>query len=133
MHNHSPLEWHRLVEIRRGPERMMTAAFVPYVTAHTDETFRGGALRRSDLTGSGQTLCVVGPHDRSFSGTGDGAVMQNSTLSASFLTSIARPHCSKCGTLMLQTRIEPNQPDHDRRNFECKNCGHIDVSVVKHR
>ena len=59
--------------------------------------------------------------------------MQNTTPSPSFLASIPRPHCLKCETLMLLTRIEPDQPDHDRRIFECTDCGHIDVVVVTYQ
>jgi hypothetical protein len=35
---------------------------------------------------------------------------------------IVRPPCAKCGTSTLLSRIEPKQPGHDRRTFECPRC-----------
>lgn len=59
--------------------------------------------------------------------------MQRFTPSASYLTSIERPRCAKCGTLMMLATIEPDEPGHDRRTFECSNCGHAEVAVVKYQ
>lgn len=40
-----------------------------------------------------------------------------------------RPPCPKCGNEMHLARIEPEQPGHETRTFECSNCDHT-VSVV---
>jgi hypothetical protein len=61
------------------------------------------------------------------------AFMTPSTPSESYIVSIARPHCAKCGNLMMLARIEPDTPDHDRRTFECANCGHSEVTVARYR
>ena len=34
---------------------------------------------------------------------------------------------------MLLTRIEPDKPDHDRRTFECPECGYEESIVVKYQ
>jgi predicted RNA-binding Zn-ribbon protein involved in translation (DUF1610 family) len=51
--------------------------------------------------------------------------------SSSYSASIPRPPCPKCGEMMLLSRIEPDVPDHDRRTFECPNCGNSKTEVVK--
>ena len=33
---------------------------------------------------------------------------------------IAHPRCARCGAPMWLTRIEPYEPDHDQRTFECQ-------------
>jgi transcription elongation factor Elf1 len=33
--------------------------------------------------------------------------------------------------MMMLARIEPDRPDHDRRTFECANCGHVEVLIAK--
>lgn len=39
-----------------------------------------------------------------------------------------RPQCSKCGSLMALSRIEPaGEPDHDLRTFECWNCDYTET------
>jgi transposase-like protein len=43
---------------------------------------------------------------------------------------IPRPPCPKCGATMMMARIEPDVPGHDRRTFECKNCGNAKTEVV---
>ena len=43
------------------------------------------------------------------------------------------PHCPKCGTPMWLTRIEPDEPDHDRRTYECPECDHSITEVVKYK
>jgi ssDNA-binding Zn-finger/Zn-ribbon topoisomerase 1 len=48
-----------------------------------------------------------------------------------YSASITRPPCSKCGTVMLLARIEPEKPDHDKRTFECPKCEHSESVVVK--
>ena len=44
---------------------------------------------------------------------------------------IPRPPCPKCSTKMWLARIEPDQPGHDRRIFECPECEHAESVVVK--
>ena len=48
--------------------------------------------------------------------------------------SIIRPSCPKCSKSMLLALIEPtDQPDHERRTFECLPCKHAISEVVKYR
>ena len=42
-------------------------------------------------------------------------------------------HCPKCGTPMWLARIEPDEPDHDRRTYECAECDHSTTVVVKYK
>jgi ssDNA-binding Zn-finger/Zn-ribbon topoisomerase 1 len=46
---------------------------------------------------------------------------------------IERPPCSKCGTPMMLARIEPDEPDHDKRTYECPKCEHAETVVVKYK
>ena len=46
---------------------------------------------------------------------------------------IEHPECAKCGAAMWLTRIEPYEPDHDQRTFECQACGNSTTEIVKHR
>ena len=46
---------------------------------------------------------------------------------------IERPACPKCGIRMMLTRVEPDEPDHDKRTFECFECGHSKSVVVKYK
>jgi hypothetical protein len=46
---------------------------------------------------------------------------------------IVRPPCTKCGTVMLLARIEPDKPGHDLRTFECPKCEHSESVVIKFR
>ena len=42
------------------------------------------------------------------------------------------PPCIKCGNGTTLTMIEPaDEPDHDRRTFECPMCGHVMRTIVK--
>jgi DNA-directed RNA polymerase subunit M/transcription elongation factor TFIIS len=43
------------------------------------------------------------------------------------------PRCPHCGGQMMLTRIEPDAPGHDRRTFECKDCGHSESKTVAFR
>jgi DNA-directed RNA polymerase subunit RPC12/RpoP len=43
----------------------------------------------------------------------------------------ARPVCSKCGTPMWLTRIQPDKPGCARRTFECPRCQHQMISVIE--
>jgi hypothetical protein len=45
---------------------------------------------------------------------------------------IERP-CPQCAGIMRLMRVEPDAPDHDRRWFECGQCGYEDNIVVKFR
>jgi predicted RNA-binding Zn-ribbon protein involved in translation (DUF1610 family) len=45
---------------------------------------------------------------------------------------IIRPPCPRCGApRMMLARIEPDKPDHEKRSFECPNCGNELSEVVK--
>ena len=46
------------------------------------------------------------------------------------LDSVLRPLCPKCGMKMWLARIEPDRPGHDKRMFDCTNCGHAENVVV---
>ena len=46
---------------------------------------------------------------------------------------VVHPTCETCGAPMWLTRIEPDKPDHDRRTFECKACGHLVTEIVKYK
>jgi hypothetical protein len=40
------------------------------------------------------------------------------------------PPCSKCGTMMVLTRFEPDAHGYDLRTFECPRCDHAECNVV---
>jgi len=45
-----------------------------------------------------------------------------------------RPECSRCGTRMMLSRIEPypvEAPRYERRSFECHACGHSESYVME--
>jgi hypothetical protein len=42
-----------------------------------------------------------------------------------------RPSCIGCGEKMWLSVIEPGQPGHDIRTFECPRCHHQVTEVVK--
>ena len=44
-----------------------------------------------------------------------------------------RPNCPKCGALMWIARIEPDEPDHETRTFECPACDHLLTEVMKYK
>jgi DNA-directed RNA polymerase subunit RPC12/RpoP len=46
---------------------------------------------------------------------------------------IEQPACPNCGAPMRLTRIEPDKPAHDKRDFACPQCGHEQSLVVKYR
>jgi len=46
---------------------------------------------------------------------------------------IEHPDCAKCGASMWLTRIEPYEPNHDKRTFECQACGNSKTEIVKYR
>jgi transposase-like protein len=45
----------------------------------------------------------------------------------------SRPTCPVCGTRMWIARIEPDEPGHDRRTFECPECDNTISDVVKYK
>jgi hypothetical protein len=47
--------------------------------------------------------------------------------------SFDRPDCTECGARMRLARIEPAQPDHDLRTFECPVCQHSESIAVKYK
>jgi hypothetical protein len=46
---------------------------------------------------------------------------------------IGRPFCEFCKAQMWLTCIEPDEPDHDKRHFECPMCPNVTVRIVKYR
>jgi hypothetical protein len=46
---------------------------------------------------------------------------------------IGRPFCEVCKSQMWLACIEPHDPDHDKRTFECPACPNITVRIVKYR
>jgi transposase-like protein len=46
---------------------------------------------------------------------------------------IMRPKCPACGALMWLARVEPGEPDHDKRTFECPRCQDELTELVKYR
>jgi len=46
---------------------------------------------------------------------------------------IAHPDCARCGAPMWLARIEPDEPDYDKRTFECPACHNVVIEVVKFR
>lgn len=58
------------------------------------------------------------------------AHMMNYHLRTAHADAIIRPHCPKCGTQLMLTRIEPNDPGQEKRTFECPNCEHAESIVA---
>jgi hypothetical protein len=46
---------------------------------------------------------------------------------------LSQPVCPKCGGRMWLSRIEPDEPNHDKRTFECPQCENVVSEVVKYR
>jgi hypothetical protein len=46
---------------------------------------------------------------------------------------IGRPFCELCKSQMWLACIEPDEPGHDGRTFECRGCPNIAVRIVKYR
>jgi hypothetical protein len=42
------------------------------------------------------------------------------------------PKCPNCGAPMWLSRIEPDEPNHHLRTFECPQCDHSHTEVVKY-
>jgi hypothetical protein len=41
------------------------------------------------------------------------------------------PNCPRCSTQMWIARIEPDEPDHHKRTYECPACDHSVTEIVK--
>ena len=46
---------------------------------------------------------------------------------------IVKHRCPKCRTPMWLARIEPDEPNYDRRTYECLECTRSITEVVKYR
>jgi transposase-like protein len=46
---------------------------------------------------------------------------------------LSQPTCPQCGEKMWLARIEPDEPGHDKRVFECPGCEKTVSEVVKYR
>jgi hypothetical protein len=44
-----------------------------------------------------------------------------------------QPRCPMCGSRMWLDHIEPDEPDHDKRTFECPRCQHVESVIVNFR
>ena len=60
-------------------------------------------------------------------------IMPQSSFISQAAATIARPLCSKCSRQMWLARIEPFDPNHDMRTFECPACDHSESIVVKYK
>jgi hypothetical protein len=45
---------------------------------------------------------------------------------------IGRPFCEMCKSQMWLSCIEPDEPDHDKRTFECPVCPNFTVKIVRY-
>ena len=48
-------------------------------------------------------------------------------------STIESPRCEICDAPMWLASIEPDQPAHDRRNFECPRCQHVMIKICKYK
>jgi hypothetical protein len=46
---------------------------------------------------------------------------------------LSQPTCSQCGAPMWLAHIEPDEPGHDKRTFECVSCEKVVTEIVKYR
>ena len=46
---------------------------------------------------------------------------------------VDNPICPKCARPMIIVRIEPDEPDHQKRTYECPECQLVESLIVKHR
>jgi hypothetical protein len=46
---------------------------------------------------------------------------------------LSQPTCPKCWATMCLTHIEPDEPDYDKRTFECVQCEFTTTETVKYR
>jgi predicted RNA-binding Zn-ribbon protein involved in translation (DUF1610 family) len=45
--------------------------------------------------------------------------------------SIVHQKCPKCGARMFLVLIEPNDPGHEKRTYECTECGRETIELVR--
>jgi len=62
-----------------------------------------------------------------------GSVMSQSDAFDPARLVLSQPVCPKCGGRMWLSRIEPDEPNHDKRTFECPQCENVVSEVVKYR
>jgi hypothetical protein len=46
---------------------------------------------------------------------------------------IDHPPCPKCATQMFLARVAPNALGYNRQTFECPNCEHSEIVIVKYK
>jgi ribosomal protein S27AE len=46
---------------------------------------------------------------------------------------LSQPICPQCGARMWLAQIEPDEPGHDKRTFECPRCENVVNEIVKYR
>jgi hypothetical protein len=46
---------------------------------------------------------------------------------------LSQPICPQCGARMWLAQIEPDEPGHDKRTFECLQCENVVNEIVKYR
>lgn len=44
---------------------------------------------------------------------------------------VRHPICRKCGTKMYLARLQLEKSEQDRLTFECPQCAHVEVEIVK--
>jgi len=128
-------------EANAPPPKAGRCAFVPAHAAgdKVPAAYRGGDLFESRL----ERLCLSFVPSRAQSPMSviSGPVTLRSRRPAAMVEFqptgqtkiILRPPCPRCGTNMMLARIEPDEPGHDRRIFECPRCDHEELVVVKFR
>lgn len=57
--------------------------------------------------------------------------MPQSNIFDPIIPPIERPTCKNCGGLMWLARIEPGEPGHDQRTFECPECENSETLDVE--
>jgi transcription elongation factor Elf1 len=56
--------------------------------------------------------------------------MSQSQRTVQIVSPMARPSCSKCGRVMMNTRTVPDIAGYDLRTFECAMCGHDETVLM---
>ena len=75
-------------------------------------------------------LLYTARHGAQFSTTGLGMTTEPMKPST---TTRETPTCPRCRSAMHLERIEPAEPQHDRRIFRCRDCGESVSETVKYR